>query len=436
VSIGKAVSKSIDYAAGVSLRGECRVPGDKSISHRAVMLGSIAEGETVVNGFLEGADNQSTINAFESLGIGISRNSPSTLTIEGKGLYGLREPRNIIDAGNSGTTARLITGILSAIPFFSVITGDASLRQRPMGRIIEPLKLMGAKISGRGDGTLLPMAISGSVLTGIDYSSPIASAQVKSAVLLAGLYAKGVTKVTEPRKSRDHTERMLELFGAAVSVDGNKVSVKGGARLEGAKIDVPGDISSAAFLLVAALTTVGSEITIKGVGVNPTRTGIIDILKKMGADIEIVNREDSLEPTADIVVKSSVLKGIAISGEELLPAIDEFPAICVAAASAKGKTIISGAAELRVKESDRITAMAVLLKSLGVNVSERDDGIEIEGRPEGLSGGSVKSFNDHRIAMAAAVASFKSKERVEIDDVTSIEVSFPGFFDILDGLST
>ncbi|MEE9543450.1 MAG: 3-phosphoshikimate 1-carboxyvinyltransferase [Thermodesulfobacteriota bacterium] len=426
----------MDIESGASLRGECTVPGDKSISHRAVMLASIAEGKTTVNGFLEGEDNLSTIRAFESLGIGIERNALlNTLTIEGKGLYGLREPRNIIDAGNSGTTARLISGILSAIPFFSVITGDASLRQRPMGRIIEPLRLMGANISGRGDGTLLPLAINGTPLTGIEYSSPIASAQVKSAVLLAGLYARGTTVVTEPYKSRDHTERMLELFGAKVIVEGNTVSVKGGARLESTQIDVPGDISSAAFLMVGALITEGSEIIIKKVGINPTRCGIINILKKMGADIEITNSNDALEPTADLTVKSSALHGVEVSGSELLSAIDEFPALCVAAASAKGKTIISGAKELRVKESDRIHSMATLLKALGVDAEERDDGIEIEGSPEGLKGGSIKSFNDHRIAMAAAVASLKSEGPVEIDDISSVDVSFPGFFDLLDGLS-
>ena len=434
MTLEKARSLNVNVEPATSLSGECRVPGDKSISHRAVMLASIAEGETVIDGFLEGEDNLSTIKAFESLGVGIDISEPGRVVIEGKGLYGLREPRNIIDAGNSGTTARLISGILSAIPFFSVITGDASLRARPMARVIDPLRLMGANISGRGDGSLLPIAITGTTLTGIEYASPIASAQVKSAILLAGLYARGTTKVTEPLRSRDHTERMLKLFKASVTVEGNSVSVKGGARLEGARIDVPGDISSAAFLMVAALIIEGSEIVIKNVGINPTRCGIIEILKSMGAQIEILNRVEGFEPSADILVKSSVLQGVAISNTELLPAIDEFPAICVAAAFAKGKTIITGAKELRVKESDRIQAMAALLKTLGSSVEERDDGIEIEGSPHGLGGGSVKSFNDHRIAMAAAIASLKSTDGVEIDDASSIEVSFPGFFELLDGL--
>ncbi len=417
-----------------SLKGECTVPGDKSISHRAVMLGAISEGETVINGFLGGEDNLSTVGAFESLGIEIEKQGSNTLIIKGRGLYGLREAKDIIDVGNSGTTARLISGILSAIPFFTVITGDASLRARPMARVITPLREMGANISGRAHDSLLPLAITGGTLTGIEYSSPVASAQVKSAILLAGLYAKGTTKVTEPLRSRDHSERMLELFGANISVEGLSVSIKGGSGLKGTTIDVPGDISSAAFLIVGALITEGSELLIKGVGVNPTRFGIIDILKKMGGDIEILNKADTAEPSADILVKSSALRGTEITGAELLPAIDEFPAICVAAAFAKGATIISGAAELRVKESDRISAMAGFLMTIGVEgIIENDDGLEIEGSDR-LSGGAIEVLGDHRIAMAAAIAGLKCDQGVSIPNAEVVDVSFPGFFSLLDDI--
>ena len=425
------MAENINIEPVSSLKGECRVPGDKSISHRAVMLASIAEGETIVTGFLDGEDNQSTISAFEALGVVIDRPEPGKLVIKGTGLYGLREAKDVLDVGNSGTTARLISGILSAIPFFTVITGDSSLRKRPMARIITPLQKMGAQISGRADSTLLPLAISGATLEGIEYSSPVASAQVKSAVLLAGLYAKGTTKITEPLRSRDHTERMLKLFGANISVDGNAVSVRGAASLKGTEINVPGDISSAAFLIVGALITEGSQLLIKDVGVNPSRTGIIDILKKMGADIEILNATVAAEPRADILVKSSKLRGIDISGKALLPAIDEFPAICVAAAFAEGRTKISGAAELRVKESDRISAMTKFLMTVGVEgIVENDDGLEIEGS-ESLSGGSVDSAGDHRIAMAAAIAGLKCDGGVNIPHAKVVDVSFPGFFELL-----
>jgi 3-phosphoshikimate 1-carboxyvinyltransferase len=398
------------------------------------MLGAISDGETVINGFLDGEDNLSTVGAFEALGIEIEKKDSKTLIIEGRGLYGLREAKDVIDVGNSGTTARLISGILSAIPFFSVITGDASLRSRPMARVVTPLREMGANITGRAHDSLLPLAITGSTLTGIEYSSPVASAQVKSAILLAGLYAKGTTIVTEPLKSRDHSEKMLNLFGANISIEGLSVSIKGGSGLKGAKIEVPGDISSAAFLMVGALITEGSELLIKGVGTNPTRCGIIGILKKMGGDIEILNEIDSFEPSADILVKSSKLTGVEITGNELLPAIDEFPALCVAAAFAKGTTKISGAAELRVKESDRISAMAGFLMAIGVEgVVEFDDGLEIEGSVK-LSGGAVEVHNDHRIAMAAAIAGLKCDEGVSISNPEVVDVSFPGFFSLLDEL--
>ena len=389
-----------------SIRGAITVPGDKSISHRAVMLGSIADGVTEVEGFLEGEDNLSTIGAFRSMGVVIDRPGPSRVTIHGRGMRGLAEPGDVLDAGNSGTTARLLTGLLSAQPFYSVLTGDASLRSRPMKRVVEPLRLMGAAITGRKDGSLLPLSISGGKLAGIEYRTPVASAQLKSALLLAGIYAEGRTTVIEPGKSRDHTERMLRYFGAQVRVDGTATTVGSTKALSGCRIIVPGDISSAAFFMVAAMiTTDASELLISGVGVNPTRPGIIDILRKMGGSVELVDeREECGEPVADILVRSSRLKGVEISGTELLPAIDEFPIICVAAAFAGGTTSITGAGELRVKESDRISAMSRCLSAIGSSAVESADGIKIEGNSGGnVRGGRVDSVGDPRVSVAMAV---------------------------------
>ncbi|MFQ5354291.1 MAG: 3-phosphoshikimate 1-carboxyvinyltransferase, partial [Thermodesulfobacteriota bacterium] len=344
-----------------SIRGEISIPGDKSISHRAVMLGAIAEGDTFIKGFLDGADNLATIAAFRAMGVHIEEQvheGEKDLLVHGVGLKGLQEPRDVINALNSGTTARLLTGLLSGQSFFSVITGDTSLRSRPMGRVVDPLRVMGAKIIGREDSSLLPLALAPADLKSMSYSTPVASAQLKSSILLAGLYAEGETKVTEPAPSRDHTERMLKAMGGDIVVEGPTSAVRGGTTLKGIDIDVPGDISSAAFLMVAALIVPDSELLIRGVGVNPTRTGIINILQEMGADITLMNeRGGHLEPTADILVRSSGLTGIEITGEKLLPAIDEFPVITVAAAFAEGTTRITGAWELRVKESDRISAM-------------------------------------------------------------------------------
>ncbi|MBI4949654.1 MAG: 3-phosphoshikimate 1-carboxyvinyltransferase [Deltaproteobacteria bacterium] len=419
---------------GKGLKGEMTVPGDKSISHRAVMLGSIASGITEVTGFLEGEDNLSTIGAFRAMGIGIDLQKDSRrVVIRGNGMRGLTEPTDVIDAGNSGTTTRLVTGLLSAQPFFSVITGDASLRKRPMKRVVEPLSLMGASISGRNNGNNLPLAISGRRLKGITYKTPVASAQLKSALMLAGIYADNETVIEEPEKSRDHTERMLALFGADVKTDKNSVRVRSTNELNGCKIEVPGDISSAAFFIVGAMISPASVLLIRGVGVNSTRTGIIDVLRKMGGTVEVQNeRVASGEPVADLLVKTSRLKGAEVSGAELLPAIDEFPIICIAAAFSEGTTRITGARELRVKESDRIAAMSEALSGVGVRNAELPDGIVIEGvGSASIKGGKIESRGDHRIAMSMAMAALRSDEGVEIDGASSVDVSFPGFFDQL-----
>jgi len=414
------------------LKGEMRVPGDKSISHRSVFFGSIAEGTTEVTGFLEGEDNLSTISAFRLMGVDIIRDG-DRVTIKGKGFNGLLEPSDIIDAGNSGTTTRLLTGLLSSLPFFSVITGDASLKKRPMKRVVEPLLKMGASIAGRKDASLLPLAITGRKLKGIRFESPIASAQLKSAILLAGLSADGETTVVEPEKSRDHTERMLGLFGADIKVSGNAVSIRSTNTLTGCKIDVPGDISSAAFFMVGAALTGESELLIRDAGLNPTRVGIIDILKKMGVAVQATGlREVSGEPAGDLLIRGSRLKGAEISGHELLPAIDEFPIICVAAAFAEGTTTIAGAGELRVKESDRIAVMSECLSAIGVKNEERPDGIVIQGTGgRQVKGGSIKSHGDHRIAMAMAMAALNSIDGIQIEGAESVDVSFPGFFSAL-----
>lgn len=420
---------------GKGLKGELTVPGDKSISHRAVMLASIASGVTEVTGFLEGEDNLSTIGAFRAMGIEIEHKKDSGIVvIKGKGMRGLTEPADVIDAGNSGTTTRLITGLLSAQPFFSVITGDASLRKRPMKRVVEPLTLMGASISGRNNGNNLPLAIAGQRLKGITYKTPVASAQLKSSLMLAGIYADGATIIEEPEKSRDHTERMLRLFGADVKIDKNSVRVQSTNDLIGCKINVPGDISSAAFFIVGAMITPASALLIRGVGVNPTRTGIIDVLRKMGGSVELQNeRVASGEPVADLLVKTSSLKGTEITGTGLLPAIDEFPIICIAAVFAEGTTKITGAKELRVKESDRIAVMAEALSRVGVRTTELPDGIVIEGvGSAAIKGGAIESHGDHRIAMSMAMAALRSDNGVEIDGAASVDVSFPGFFDQLE----
>lgn len=417
-----------------TVKGEITVPGDKSISHRSIMLGAIANGITTVHGFLRGEDNFSTMNAFRAMGVQIDDDG-ATLRIHGRGLHGLQEASDVLDCGNSGTTIRLITGLLSGQAFFSVVTGDQYLRKRPMKRVVEPLSRMGAQIMGRQQGTLAPLAITGGRLTAIRYDSPVASAQIKSSIMLAGLYADGETSVSEPHLSRDHSERMFRLFGASQTLNPNGVTVRGGFELTAQDVTVPGDISSAAFFIVAALITPGSELLIRSVGINPTRSGVIDILKAMGGDIQLLEqRELSGEPVADILVRASHLRGTAISGAVVPRAIDEFPVICVAAACAAGTTTIRDAKELRVKEADRITAMATNLQTLGVPVTEAPDGMDITG-VERLSGGTVTSFGDHRIAMSLAVAALVASSDISIRDTDCVATSFPTFFQLLENVS-
>jgi 3-phosphoshikimate 1-carboxyvinyltransferase len=414
-----------------AIRGEVTVPGDKSISHRSIMLGSIATGTTSITNFLRGEDNFATMAAFRAMGVAIEDDG-RTVIVRGAGLRGLQEPGDVLDCGNSGTTMRLMTGLLSGQRFFSVLTGDQYLLKRPMKRVIEPLARMGAQINGRGNGTLAPLAISGAQLQGIAYQSPIASAQVKSALILAGLYADGTTTITEPTLSRDHSERMLRYFGANLETGGSTVTLQGGQELQEREICVPGDISSAAFLLVAALIVPGSELLIRNVGINPTRTGVIDILQAMGGDIMLQNqRELSGEPVADLLVRSSRLKGIEIGGDVVPRAIDELPAICVAAALAEGTTILRDARELRVKETDRIAAMAANLRLIGAGtIEETEDGMILQGVAS-LSGGTVTSFGDHRIAMSLSTAALACRDAVVVDDVCCVATSFPGFYDLL-----
>lgn len=423
-------TRTIQPAAG--LRGEITVPGDKSISHRSIMLGSLASGTTVVRGFLHGEDNHATLNAFRAMGVEIVEEQGGVLRISGRGLHGLQEPGDVLDCGNSGTTIRLMTGLLSGQSFFSVLTGDKYLRRRPMKRVLAPLAGMGARIWGRGGGDLAPLAIQGGTLRGTEYASPIASAQVKSALLLAGLYAEGETTVREPHLSRDHSERMLSYFGAEVRPFAGGVTLVPGGTLTGREVQVPGDISSAAFFLVAALVTPGSELLIRNVGVNPTRSGIIDILTAMGGRIELLDlRELSGEPVADLLVRSSDLQGIEIGGEVIPRAIDEFPVVSVAAACAAGRTLVRDARELRVKETDRIAAMTAGLTALGVQVEAREDGMEIlGGKP--LRGGQVESWGDHRIAMSLAVAGLRATGPVEIADTGCTATSFPNFWELLE----
>lgn len=408
------------------LSGKFRVPGDKSISHRAVMLGSLAEGVTEVTGFLEAEDALATLACFQAMGVKIDRLSEGSLRIYGVGLHGLKAPENALYVGNSGTSMRLLSGILAGQSFDSVLTGDNSLTKRPMRRVIDPLTLMGAVVNSSDKGTS-PLEIKGGQsLEGIQYQMPMGSAQVKSCLLLAGLYANGTTEISEPAVTRDHTERMLKGFGYAVKTEGNVVSLRGGGKLEAMSIDVPADISSAAFFLVAASITPNSDITLEHVGVNRTRTGVIDILLKMGADIQLQNeRTVGGEKVADIRVRSSELNGIDVPENLVALAIDEFPVIFIAAAYAKGKTRVTGAEELRVKESDRIQAMADGLQRLGVDAQATIDGMIINGGP--VQGGEVESVEDHRIAMAFAVAGLQAEGVIKINNCENVATSFPNF---------
>jgi len=413
------------------LIGTISVPGDKSISHRAVMLGALAEGDTQIENFLAGADCLATVDCFRKLGIEIDGPAGGVLTVRGRGLDGLREPVEVLDAANSGTTMRLLSGVLAGQPFFSVITGDASLRRRPMARVTGPLKQMGACIMGRRNDSLAPLAIRGGGLKALDFVSPVASAQVKSAVLLAGLFADGETVVTEPYRSRNHTELMLEHFGARVQVSASSVRLKGGPVLKGRRVVVPGDISSAAFFLVAAAMVPGSDITVAGVGVNPTRSGMLAVLQEMGADLQLLNqRELNGERVADIRVRFSRLKGVTVAGELIPALIDEVPVLAVAAAAAEGITEIRDAAELKVKESNRIATVVEELRKLGADLEELPDGLKIRGG-RSLKGAVCKSHGDHRIAMALVVAGLVAAGETCVRDAGCIDISFPGFADVL-----
>ena len=415
------------------LSGSIKVPGDKSISHRSIMLGSIAEGVTRVSGFLEGDDSLATLNAFKEMGVAIQREG-SNVVIQGVGMNGLKEPRKPLNLGNSGTSIRLMSGLLSAQTFDSVLCGDESLSSRPMGRVINPLREMGADISGKDSKP--PLVIKGGKqLSAIEYTLPVASAQIKSCLLLAGLYSEGTTSIIENGISRDHTERMLKGFGYDVISSPNKISLLGGGTLKGCEIEVPSDISSAAFFMVAGCISENSSIHLNSVNINPTRTGVIDILKLMGGNIELSNeRLQAGELIADIKVTSSRLKGIEIP-ENLVPlAIDEFPVLFIAASCAEGETILTGAKELRVKESDRIQVMADGLTSLGINNEVLEDGIRISGGEFKKQTNSIRSHHDHRISMAFAIASVRSKFDIEIEGVDNVKTSFPNFIELANSI--
>jgi 3-phosphoshikimate 1-carboxyvinyltransferase len=411
---------------GAPLRGELRVPGDKSVSHRAIMLAALAEGESRIEGFLEGEDTLATAAIFRGMGVRIEAPSAGERVVQGVGLHGLRAPAGELDCGNSGTAMRLLAGLLAGQAFDSVLVGDASLSRRPMRRVLDPLGRMGARI-GAGDGGLPPLRIFGkNDLQAIDFNNELASAQVKSAVLLAGLYARGETRVREPRPSRDYTERMLAAFGWPVRFRVGEAALEGGHRLRAAEVRVPADFSSAAFFLVAASLVPGSDLLLWSVGMNPRRTGLLTALRAMGADIRVeAEGEQGGEPVADLRVRHAPLRGIELD-EALVPdMIDEFPALFVAAALARGRTVVRGAAELRVKESDRIAAMAHALRALGARIEERPDGAVIEGGR--LHGGEVDRLGDHRVAMSLAVAAQLADGEVRIRDCANVATSFPGF---------
>ncbi|MDQ0197516.1 3-phosphoshikimate 1-carboxyvinyltransferase [Neobacillus ginsengisoli] len=415
------------------LSGVIEIPGDKSISHRSVMFGSIAYGETRVTNFLPGDDCLSTISCFRKLGVTIDE-SENGLRIVGKGFEGLKEPHEVLDVGNSGTTIRLLLGILAGRPFFSSLIGDSSIGKRPMTRVTVPLSEMGAQIDGRENGAYTPIAIRGGGLTPLHYQLPVASAQVKSAILLAGLQADGETTVVEPAETRDHTERMIRKFGGLIQKDQLIIKVKGGQKLKAASIHVPGDISSAAFFLVAGAIVPDSEIILKNVGLNPTRTGIIDVMKSMGAAMEIIQHDDcSFEPTGDIVINTSSLQGTVIEGDLIPKLIDEIPIIALLATQAEGKTVIKDAEELKVKETNRIDTVVNELKTLGANIEATDDGMIIYGKSN-LRGGTVSSHGDHRIGMMLAIASLLCDGEVLLENPEAISVSYPNFFSHLNNL--
>jgi len=417
------------------LHGEAEVPGDKSVSHRSALLGALAEGVTEVQGYLEAEDCLRTITAVQALGAEVTRKGPGHYRIAGGGLRGLGEPADVVDCGNSGTTARLLAGVLAGQPFWTMLTGDASLRRRPMGRIAEPLRQMGATVVGRAEGTRLPLAIRGTAAPrAIHYTSPVASAQVKSAVLLAGLGAEGPVRVTEPAPSRDHSERILRRFGLDVTTEDRTVTLTPGP-LRATSVQVPGDVSSAAFLLVAAALVGDARVTLHRVGVNPTRTGVLDVLQAMGATIATSQAADEGEPTASLTATTTALRATTIGGAHLIPRlIDEVPVLAVAAAVADGVTVVRDATELRVKESDRIAAIARQLGRMGVVIEERPDGMAITGGRR-LHGAAVDSGGDHRMAMALAVAALVADGETLIDDVACVSTSYPGFAATINALA-
>lgn len=414
---------------GGHLSGKIRVPGDKSISHRSIMLGSLAEGVTHVSGFLQGEDSLATLQAFRSMGVNIEGPDNGVVRIHGVGLHGLAAAGKPLNLGNSGTSMRLLSGLLAGQSFESELIGDESLSKRPMRRVTDPLATMGAVIRSATGGTAPLVIEGGHVLRGIHYDLPVASAQVKSCLLLAGLYAQGQTCVTEPAPTRDHTERMLQGFGYPIERQGSTVCLQGGGKLTATDLDVPADISSAAFFMVGASIAGGSDLLLEHVGMNPTRIGVINILQKMGADISVQNEKTvSGEPVADLRIKSAPLRGIHIPEDQVPLAIDEFPVLFVAAACAQGQTVLTGAHELRVKESDRIQVMADGLIALGVNARPTEDGMIIDGGA--ISGGRVDSHGDHRIAMAFAMASLRSRGGIDIHDCANVNTSFPGFVEL------
>ena len=415
------------FKRSAPLRGEITVPGDKSISHRAVMFGALAKGTTYITNFLKGADCLSTISCFEKMGIEIEQ-LPSEILIHGKGLHGLNAPETILDAGNSGTTTRLLSGILAGQAFCTTLTGDASIQKRPMTRIITPLSQMGGKIESLSDNGCAPLKITGHPLKPIHYLSPVSSAQVKSCVLLAGMYADGITKVTEPYLSRNHSELMLRSFGADVISEGTTAAITGNPVLEGQKVIVPGDISSAAYFIAAGLLIPGSEILIKDVGINPTRDGILKVCADMGADIQLLNkREYGKEPVADILVKHSELKATVIEGALIPTLIDELPMLAVMAAFAQGTTVIRDAQELKVKESNRLDIIVQHLSAMGADIIPTEDGMEIHGGKP-LKGAVLDSYMDHRIAMSFAVAGMAADGETEILNASCVDISYPEFY--------
>lgn len=420
-------NNTVEIKPGTVLHGKITPPGDKSISHRLVLLASLAEGKSVIRGFLKSDDCLRTVQAMKQMGVSIAEKNSAVFEIQGVGLHGLKSPGDLIYTGNSGTTTRLLLGVLAGQPFKTVLDGDESIRTRPMKRVTEPLKQMGALIQGRDNGNYTPLTIEGGKLKAIYFINTLASAQVKSAVLFAGLYAEGETKIEEPRPSRDHTERLLEAMGAHLSRKSLVVSLTPPQKLNPIEATVPGDISSAAFWLAAGAIQPGKSITVEGVGLNPTRIGFVKVLSKMGANLKIESETTNSEPMGNVTVTGGLLKGVTITRDEVPSLIDELPLLMVLGSLSQGKTVIRGAEELRVKETDRIKTMVKNLTTLGASIKEYPDGVEIEGK-ESFNGGEVDSFMDHRVAMSMAVAALRAKSAVKIKDAHCVNISYPAFF--------